>query len=150
MPRSPETVFANMSFNAHDERIRRAVEQAEANHTTLGTYLKKLVLALLCQGPVIPLQYQEESRVLAHVRQEAAQLEQPLESYILMLLADRDRALYSPENAPVPLWFPCHSCSTNTARQSTSLASDEREDDVKLEEALQNIAEFLADMTQDE
>lgn len=149
MPRSQNTVFANMSFNGQDPQVRAAAEQAEANGVTLATYLKKLVLALLGQGPLLLLQFREVSRVRTHLLQEAQELELPLDAYVLALLADRDRSLYEAQRHPTSLWYPRgYGIAVDTV--SVDMGEEEEaepEDEVNIEEAMANANDFLAEMS---
>ena len=148
MPRGRDTVYANMSFNSRESQVQAAVEQAEANNTTLSTYLKKLVLALLAQGPLLLLQFREVSRVRSHLLQEAKELEMPLDAYVLALLADRDRSLYESHRRPPSLWYPHgHVVPISTNSFDEEEQEEEPEDDVDIEEAMANVEEFLSELS---
>lgn len=121
------------------------MEQAILNGTTLGTYLKKLVLALLADRPLLLIRFQEASRLHSHLVQEAQELEMPLDTYILALLADGDRSLYKSSLQPALLWYPHN--YMNTLHQDDTNVKEGLEDDVNMEEAMQNVQEFFADMT---
>lgn len=145
MPRGPDTVYANMTLNGRDPRVQEAERQAASCQMTLSTYLKKLVLALLEQGPLLLVHFREQSRVLSHLRTEAEQMEMPLDAYVLALLADRDRNLYATDARPVALWFP------HGGRGGDEMVDEDGEtaaavDDVDIEAAMQNVDEFLAAM----
>ncbi len=145
MPRGPETIYANLSFNGRDARVQEAARQAASSQMTLGTYLKKLVLAVLAQGPLLLLQFRASSRVLAHLQQEAEQVEMSLDAYVLALLADRDRSLYATDARPTSLWFP----RGRTLRGDATLENGETEQEkesVNIDEAMHNVEEFLAGM----
>ena len=146
MPRSQETVYANMSFNPRDPHVQAAMEQATSNDMTLGTYLKKLVLALLADGPLLLLHFQDGSRIRSHLMQEAQELEMPLDVYVLSLLADRDRNVYKSTQQPISLWYPPHYLTT--FKEDVTNTEVEPEDDVNIEEAMQNVHDFFADMTE--
>lgn len=144
MPRSRDkTIYANMSFHALDPQVLEAQDQAEASGIALGTYLKKLALALLAQGPLLIVQFREASRVRARLLQEARELEMPLDAYVLALLADRDRSLYEGRRRPASLWYPRGALAVS----DESADEQAREDDVDMEEAMANAQEFLAEMT---
>lgn len=146
MPRGQNTVYANMSFNGQDPQVQAAAEQAVASDTTLGTYLKKLVLALLAQGPLLLLQFHEMSRVRVHLLQEAQELEMSLDDYVLALLADRDRSLYEEQRRPASLWYPRgHVVLPHPI--STEMEEQESENDVNIEEAMANVSDFLSEMS---
>ena len=147
MPRGRDTVYANMSFNAREPQIRAAVEQAEANEIALGTYLKKLVLALLAQGPLLLLPFREVSRVLTHLQHEADELEMPLDTYVVALLADRDRSLYESQCRPGSLWYPRGHVIAETSFSSGEMEEEQGEDDVNIEEAMSNVNDFLSEMS---
>ncbi len=146
MPRSQNTIYANMSFNARDPQVQEAAVEAEANGVALGTYLKKLVLALLGHGPVLLLQFRETSRVRTHLLQEAQELEMPLDAYVLALLADRDRSLYEAQRRPASLWYPRGQLVAAGTVPEPEEEETEREDDVNIEEAMTNVNDFLAEM----
>ena len=59
-----------------------------------------------CRGSrsFVPLRFQEASHVLRSLEQEARSLEMELGDYLKALLADRHRALYGSQQAP--LWYP--------------------------------------------
>lgn len=145
MPRGPDTVYANMTLNGRDPRVQEAERQAASCTLSLGTYLKKLVLALLEQGPLLLVHFREHSRVLSHLRTEAEQMEMPLDAYVLALLADRDRSLYATDARPAALWFP------HGRRERDEMVDEDEEraavvDDVDIEAAMHNVDEFLAAM----
>lgn len=146
MPRSKETIYANLSFNARDPQVQAAMEQATLNGTTLGTYLKKLVLALLADRPLLLIRFQEASRLHSHLAQEAQELEMPLDAYVLALLADRDRILYKSPLQPASLWYPYNN-NIHALNEDSKNVEEGLEDDVNMEEAMQNVQEFLVDMT---
>jgi hypothetical protein len=148
MPRSRDTVYANMSFNARDPQVQAAVDQAEASDIALGTYLKKLVLALLAQGPLLLLQFREMSRVRVHLLQEAREVEMSLDTYVLALLADRDRSLYEASRRPTSLWYPRGlAFVTDVVPVGGDEEEVEPEDDVNIEEAMANANDFLAELS---
>jgi hypothetical protein len=137
-----------MSFNARDPQVQAAVQQAEANDTTLSTYLKKLVLALLEEGPLLLLSFKEASRVRAHLLQEAQELEMPFDAYVLALLADRDRSLYEATRRPPSLWYPRgHAVAVEVFSGDMQEEDAESEDDVNMAEAMTNVGDFLAEMS---
>ncbi len=145
MPRGPETIYANLSFNGRDARVQEAARQAASSHVTLGTYLKKLVLAMLAQGPLLLVQFRPSSRVLAHLQQEAEQVEMSLDAYVLALLADRDRSLYVTDARPTSLWFP-RGRVLHGEWAGVEAETEQEKESVNIDEAMQNVDEFLAGM----
>lgn len=147
MPRGQNTVYANMSFNGRDPQVQEAAQQAEANGVTLSTHLKKLVLALLGQGPILLLHFREASRVRTHLLQEAQEVEMPLDTYVLALLGDRDRGLYEAQRRPASLWYPRGGFVTEGTIPELEVEVSERKDDVNIEEAMANANDFLAELS---
>ena len=146
MPRGPETIYINMSLNGRHSRVQEAARQAASCQMTLGTYLKRLVLAVLEQGSLLLLPFREQSHVLARLQAEAEQLEMPLDAYVLALLADRDRNLYSPQARPSSLWFPRGHGGARKDDEEGNETGEQELDNVDMEAAMQNVDAFLENM----
>ena len=139
-----------MEFSPTLPGVSWALKRAQERGETIGKYLKDVTLALLKENPyILVLRFREHSRVLMHLEQEAQSVEMPLEDYIQLLLADRDRVLHGKKGrggktTELPnLWY-AHGHQPGINAPSQKEERETPEDDFDLEAALENMDAFMA------